>query len=110
MEEITFYVQGSAPEPYRVTFIRNGGNLSAYCTCRAGENGMYCKHRFQIMEGLTDDIVSDNTTEVQTVSSWLPGTDVGTIYADVVAIEREIGLLKRRLAKLKKDLAQAMRD
>jgi uncharacterized Zn finger protein len=48
MEEICFLVQGSAEEPYKVTFRKKGNNLSAYCTCPAGENGQYCKHRIEV--------------------------------------------------------------
>jgi uncharacterized Zn finger protein len=60
MEETYFIVQGSADEPYKVTFRRKGNNLSAYCTCPAGENGQYCKHRFRILAGCDDGIVSEN--------------------------------------------------
>lgn len=48
MEDICFLVQGSAEEPYKVTFKKNGSNLSAYCTCPAGENCQFCKHRFRM--------------------------------------------------------------
>lgn len=67
METREFLVQGSALEPYKVTFKKVGGNLSAYCTCPAGENGMYCKHRFNILEGSTKGIVSGNEADVQIV-------------------------------------------
>ncbi len=36
MEEISFLVQGSAEEPYRVTFRKNGNTLNAYCTSFKG--------------------------------------------------------------------------
>jgi len=54
-DSVSFSVQGSAPEPYHVLFRRNGANLSAYCTCPAGENGMYCKHRIRILQGLAEE-------------------------------------------------------
>ena len=76
METITFMVQGSAAEPYRVTFKKNDSNLSAYCTCPAGENGMYCKHRFRILSGETKGIVSGNENAVASAVTWLSGTDV----------------------------------
>jgi hypothetical protein len=34
METLISLVQGSAPEPYTVTFKKDGSNLSAYCTVR----------------------------------------------------------------------------
>lgn len=47
MNQIKFLVIGSSENPYEVNFIRRGNNLSAHCTCPAGENGQYCKHRFR---------------------------------------------------------------
>ena len=64
MDTITFMVQGSAVEPYKVTFKKSDSNLSAYLTCPAGENGMYCKHRFRILSGETKGIVRGNENEV----------------------------------------------
>ena len=37
---------------------------------------MYCKHRFGILVGKAAGIVSDNTDQVDLVSSWLSGSDV----------------------------------
>ena len=68
MEEIFFLVQGSAEEPYKVTFRKTGNNLSAYCTCPAGENGQHSKHRMNILRGITSGIVSGNEAKVQVVT------------------------------------------
>jgi hypothetical protein len=46
MEEARFLVQGSAPSPCKVVFVKEDKNLTATCTCPAGQNGQYCKHRF----------------------------------------------------------------
>jgi len=110
METIRFLVQGSAEAPYEVTFRKTGNNLSAYCTCAAGENGQYCKHRFRILEGSTEAIVSGNTEQVPTVVAWLPGTDVAAAMAAVVAAEREFERAKKVVTSAKKDLAAAMRS
>jgi len=38
MDKVFFLVQGSAAEPYEVVFkLRDDNNLSAYCTCQAGQ-------------------------------------------------------------------------
>lgn len=58
MESITFLVQGSAIEPYKVTFRKNAENLTALCDCPAGIYGQYFKHRFNILAGSTKGIVS----------------------------------------------------
>ena len=108
METREFLVQGSAPEPYKVTFKKDGSNLSAYCTCPAGENGMYCKHRFNILEGVSKGIVSPNAADVQVVASWLAGTDVEAAVRTVKELEKQKEQLKRQLCAAKKTLARAM--
>jgi len=110
METIRFLVQGSAEQPYEVTFRKAGNNLSAACTCPAGENGQYCKHRFRILEGSTEAIVSGNTEQVPTVAAWLPGTDVAAGMQAVVSAERDFERAKKIVTSAKKDLAAAMRS
>jgi len=110
MEEIWFLIQGSAEEPYRVTFRKTGNNLSAYCTCPAGENGQHCKHRVNILCGITSRIVSDNEARVQVVTSWLPGTDVEMALNAVLDAEKQYERAKLDLSSAKKRLARAFRD
>lgn len=108
METLEFLVQGSAVEPYRVSFRRDGVNLSGYCTCPAGENGMFCKHRIRILHGLVEAIVSDNSAEVSTVASWLAGTDVETALNAVTRLEKEAERIKSELSAAKKALARCL--
>lgn len=111
MNEIYFDVQGSAPEPYRVIFVRRSEtNLSCYCSCPAGENGLYCKHRFAILDGITKNIVSDNKDDVNLVQSWLTGTDVESALNEVRKLEAEAARIKTLLSTAKQKLAKAMRD
>ena len=110
METITFMVQGSAAEPYKVTFNKNNSNLSAYCTCPAGENGMYCKHRTRILSGETKGIVSGNEGAVASVVTWLPGTDVEKAIREVELMEQRLEEAKKAVTLAKKRLAAAFRD
>jgi hypothetical protein len=109
MEEILFLVQGSAEIPYKVAFRRSGKNLTAYCTCPAGENGQYCKHRFRILDGVDDGIVSNNKNDVLIVKSWLPGSDVEAVLMEVAEKEKALEKAKKDLSITKKKLARAMR-
>jgi uncharacterized Zn finger protein len=109
-DSIDFFVQGSAPDPYRVLFRRTGSNLSAYCTCPAGENGMYCKHRIRILQGLVEGIVSENTTDVQRVVEWLIGTDVDQALQTVNALEKEADSIKSALSEAKRALSRCFLD
>ena len=111
MQEIEFQVQGSAPQPYGVIFVRRSeANLSAYCSCPAGENGQYCKHRFAILEGSTKGIVSPNPEEVETVLSWLPGTDIEAALEKMRSLEKQMLEMQKELSAAKKEMARAMRD
>ena len=111
MEEVVFEVKGSSPEPYGIVFVkRSSENMSAYCSCPAGENGQYCKHRFSILDGKTDAIVSANIEEVEKVRSWLPGTDLDQAINNMKKLEIEAAKINKELSAAKKAVARAMRD
>lgn len=111
MSEIRFQVQGSSPEPYEVRFVmRDRNNLSAYCTCAAGQNGQYCKHRFRILSGETEGIVSDNPNQVLVVASWLPGTDIEARIKECITAEQELEQAKQKASEAKRALTRSMRD
>jgi hypothetical protein len=110
MNGIIFMVQGSATDPYKVTFSKEGKNLTAFCTCPAGQNGQYCKHRFRILAGDPTGITSNNLEEVNTVASWLAGTDVEVALKQVKEAELVLRKAEMEVSKLKKILARAMRN
>lgn len=109
MNVIEFLVKGSALEPYRVTFTKENDNLNAFCTCPAGENGQYCKHRFGILSGGTKFIESNNLEKVAVVQSWLPGSDLEEVLMELAESEHEYDHAKKRLSAAKKNVAKAMR-
>ena len=110
MKEIEFLVKGSAAKPYIVTFLLDGLNLSAYCTCTAGINGQYCKHRFGIIRGEEKGIISDNAADASIVASWLPGTDLKAAMDELAAAEQTHDPDKKALSAAKKKVARAMRS
>lgn len=107
---LVFQVQGSQQDPYEVIIERNRSNLTALCTCPAGQNGMYCKHRFEILEGNSDRIISGNKADVSKVVEWLHGTDIEQSMHEVKIMEAIVEKNKRELKKLKKKLARSMLD
>ncbi len=109
-DKIVFQVQGSSADPYTVTFYKKGRNFSAICTCQAGQNGMYCKHRFGIMNGDPSNITSQNTNQVKTIQEWLIGTDVEQAMEEVALAEKKAADAKKELTKAKKNLAKSMYD
>jgi len=109
MQQIQFLVQGSAEEPYRVTFTIEGANLNAFCTCPAGENGQYCKHRFNLLAGDSRSVVGGGEDQVPMLLEWLVGSDVEAAIEQVHDAEREFLSAKKRLADAKRRVAIAMR-
>jgi len=83
---------------------------SAYCSCVAGSNGTYCKHRIDIMHGDAKAIVSENLQDIETLQAWLPCTDVDAALIQIKSAELALADAKRKLAAAKKTLATAMRD
>jgi uncharacterized Zn finger protein len=105
-----FLVQGSSSDPYKITIQLEGINLTALCDCPAGKNGMYCKHRFNILRGSKKNIVSGNENEVTEAASWLSGTDVEAAMNELMEIEVKAEEIKLELKAAKKLVASAMRD
>lgn len=85
---LVFYVQGSAKESYRVAFWKeeNSKDIHSGCGCPAGRKMMYCKHRFQLIEGdLTnlDTEKSENYQENLTeLYNWLQDSDIGDFFTE----------------------------
>ena len=105
---IKFLVQGSQPQPYELSFEFNKGSLTAYCSCPAGINGMYCKHRSQIFLGNSDGIVSANSSEVSMVGDWLKHSSLNGFFSDLIEAERTLEIAKNELALKKKQFSKAL--
>jgi len=110
MDNIKFLVQGSKPQPYEVVFKIEGKNLTGRCSCPAGLYGQHCKHRLNILMGITEGIVSDNKNSVKTVQSWLRGTDVEAALKDVCETNLAFESAKKKLSLSKKKLDKSLMD
>jgi hypothetical protein len=103
-----FLVQGSEPSPYRVVFKKNGTDIKAACSCRAGMNGLLCKHRLSILDGDKGAVVSTNSDQVTEVASWLEGSNVAAAISEVVLLEAEKKLIEEKIKRAKKLVAKAL--
>lgn len=97
--KLNFKVQGSAPTPYISEFWREGDNLSSSCTCPAGEKGMYCKHRLNLIAGDISNLVSKNVTDVDILKNMVKGTDVENAINLVKKSEKSSEKLKMLFSK-----------
>ncbi|MEZ5850389.1 MAG: hypothetical protein R3D68_07045 [Hyphomicrobiaceae bacterium] len=105
---LDFVVRGSSGNDYSVTFARAGNNLTATCTCPAGQAGTHCKHRLDILGGIIDGIVSGNESDVGAITEMLAGTDVETALRELNdAVENEKSA-KAIVSRAKKKLARCL--
>jgi len=112
MENIIFTIQGSASEPYKTTFMKNGRNITATCTCMGAIMGLACKHRIGILTGNVKKfkIVSNNISQIKTIQSWLPNSDVENTLNNVIKAEKHLDEAKENLKNAKKHLSEALTD
>ncbi|MGB5490120.1 MAG: hypothetical protein WBM76_04760, partial [Woeseiaceae bacterium] len=68
----------------------------------------YCKHRMAIFDGNTKAVVSENADQVNTVLTWLSGTDVAEALDEFREIEKLKDVSKSELVAAKRKLARAM--
>jgi hypothetical protein len=110
MNEINFLVQGSEPDPYKVSFLmESASEMRAFCTCSAGRNGQYCKHRFNILQGKHDDVLGEAADAIAIVQSWLKGSSIEQALHFLRALEKKEAELKLEISAAKKAVAKAMR-
>lgn len=109
MKRFECFVQGSAAEPYMVLIEKSGSNLNAFCTCPAGSNGQYCKHRFRILSGNPEGMVSGDESLLVAVVDWLVGTDVEQAIGELARAEDALRFAQRAVKSAKINLAAALR-
>jgi uncharacterized Zn finger protein len=109
METIRFLVQGSTNDPYEVVFTKAPGQIKASCTCPAGRNGQYCKHRINILQGNVTGIVSGNQGAVKVILDALPGTDVEHALSNYLTAAQRLEEAKHADSQAKKALAYVLR-
>lgn len=108
MERLEFLVEGSQGDEYSITFEVNGSNANAFCNCQAGSNGLYCKHRFAIMDGDVSRLLSANAADVVRLKTLMKGSDLEEAYNRVLIAEAAYATAKRNLDAAKKTLAKVM--
>ncbi|MCL2410104.1 MAG: hypothetical protein FWC97_00530 [Treponema sp.] len=62
MEKYVIYKQGSATEPYELELTLDSITIS--CTCQAANMGLPCKHRINVLNGHTYDVINKDDENV----------------------------------------------
>lgn len=106
MNQFVFDVEGSQGDLYRIAFALDGDRAQATCTCPAGGQGTWCKHRTALLDGDVTALRSANAGEVATVKDRLVGTSLGEAYARWVAAEDHAVAAKKAADAAKKALAR----
>jgi len=108
VERVEFLVEGSQGDRYALAFEVNGTHANAFCTCQAGANGLFCKHRVGVMDGEVSYLLSGNTADIVRLKDLLSGTDLETAYNRFLEAEATWTVAKKELDVAKKGLAKAM--
>jgi len=108
VERFEFIIKGSKGDPYSVTFEIDGDVAHAFCTCQAGANGLYCKHRFSILDGEITRLLSSNTEDVLRLQTRLEATKLQAAYRDLVIAQEEHARASDRLDDARHALSRAM--
>ena len=106
VELLTYLVQGSEADPYRIQFLRNGERLTITCSCAAGELGQVCKHRMNLIVGDVTALVGGD--DPARVAGLIEGSNVERALGAVAEAQRTLDDAKRFLSRQKKVLGHVM--
>jgi DNA polymerase-3 subunit epsilon len=73
---LSFSVRGSTGNIYGITARRMAGKLRVSCTCQAGKNRDWCKHRTSLLDGDVNNLLSENVLDVKKLAEWAVGVEV----------------------------------
>jgi uncharacterized Zn finger protein len=105
---LKFLVQGSQAEPYTIVFSRAGDTLAATCTCAAGMNNQYCKHRFGLLSGDATDLASENASEINQLPEMLAGSNLEAALRALAEAEAGQQAAAKLVSNCKRAVARAM--
>ena len=82
-----FKCAGSTGNVYAIAAWRGGGHFHMTCTCDAGKNGHFCKHRAALLIGVVDHLLSDNVPEVRNLAEMMRGTEAARLLSKIHKLE-----------------------
>ena len=109
MRNLVVNLTGSSGNYYPIDIRLSDGSMKLQCPCQAGENGMFCKHVGQIMEGDLSSV--ENKSEQAELAELLQTSEAKnaiTHYSSLRgALESQLkaeALAKKAASKIKKEI------
>lgn len=112
-QALRFSVMGADDNIYEVSIERDAnelGNLQAYCACGHAQEGEICTHRFEILEGATANIVSENLDDVHKLREWIRGSDIEVAMQELSKAKTELMLAHEKVSRCRALLVKRMMD
>lgn len=112
-QALKFSVMGDSGDLHHVTIERdnvNIANLQAHCTCGDAQHGELCSHRYQILEGEVENIVSENLEDAQKLREWIKGSDIEVAMQNLSKAKTELRLAYEKVDHCRKMLVRRMLD
>lgn len=99
----------SSDTPYAVRCYLEENKISVFCSCRAGDNRMLCKHVRKIIAG-DDSILYDRNhkNELEKISDHLQKTNIPLLLSEMNKSEDLLEEAKTNVKKAKKNLENAI--
>jgi DNA polymerase III subunit epsilon len=74
--DLSFTVRGSTSNTYFVNAHKAGSEIRISCTCQAGQNGLWCRHRTDLLDGDVSELLSNNASDIVALSHMTNGAVV----------------------------------
>lgn len=84
---LRFRMKGSEGDLYDVEAERYGDAVRITCTCEAGQRGIHCHHRLELLRGDVTALVSDNAADVTKLQALVEGTKLAACLVALTAAE-----------------------
>ncbi len=109
MKIADFKVLGSEGDIYEIGFTQSPEGLKVTCSCKAGQNGMFCRHRMQLLAGDFSELQDkEKVVELKAVLNWEEFNPIKKDIIELYEVQKKIDELDRIKSKLKKSVASAI--
>jgi hypothetical protein len=102
---LKFRVKGQDPDAYEVVFEKAGDVLRVTCSCQAGNDGLYCEHRNNLIYGDTSNLLAGHS-DVKKIAEMMKGSKLMSAIEELYYRESELEEFKQSVLLLKKKVGR----